>query len=491
MEQKDVSQNTYQAPMSRFEQSLAATHESYLKVQFGISRELIRLHRGLPKVFQKDGNEVFLNTCIRLSEHQQQMQKIEELRLQLLSQGIHESPRGIRLETLPPKPVSPEKSLDGKPIFPESKKISTSQIPDVKTPAPSISKSVIPSKKPLPLPRLAGHGETVSIPRKENPVEAESLKNSGEQKTIREFPKKTRPTRFRYRFESFSFQLLQKWSEQASEQSVSRFRNVLAFSLYRIFRLRRKVVEANLDWAMPELSPARRRRIAKGCYQWGAEFAMDVLRMRSWQGKLDEKVHFQNLELLEEALKEKRGVLMIGAHFGNWEPLCPALTEKGFSTAMYVGAQTNPLTDLLQNQTRRQWKIETIEKGSDATMRIWDALKQNRVVGMLVDQDERKKGVFVDFFGQAASSNTGAAAFHLMQQSPVLLFTSPYIRNRIEFRFERVHFQKTGNQEDDLKKLTQKMLAGLEKMIRRHPEQYFWMHKRWRTRPQDDSSSPY
>ena len=132
---------------------------------------------------------------------------------------------------------------------------------------------------------------------------------------------------------------------------------------------------------MPELSPARRRRIAKGCYQWGAEFAMDVLRMRSWQGKLEEKAHFQNLELLEEALKEKRGVLMIGAHFGNWEPLCGA-DGKRFFNAMYVGAQTNPLTDLLQNKTRRQWKIETIEKGSDATMRIWDALKQNRVVGM-------------------------------------------------------------------------------------------------------------
>ena len=88
--------------MSRLEQSLAATHESYLKVQFGISRELIRLHRGLPKVFQKDGSEVFLNTCTRLSEHQQQMQKLEELRLQLLSQGIHENSIGIRLETLPP-----------------------------------------------------------------------------------------------------------------------------------------------------------------------------------------------------------------------------------------------------------------------------------------------------------------------------------------------------------------------------------------------------
>ena len=65
------------------------------------------------------------------------------------------------------------------------------------------------------------------------------------------------------------------------------------------------------------------------------------------------------------------------------------------------------------------------------------------------------------------------------------------IKKAKDMGFERVHFQKTGNQEDDLKKLTQKMLAGLEKMIRRHPEQYFWMHKRWRTRPQDDSSSPY
>ena len=282
MEQKNVSQNTYQAPTSRFEQSLATTHESYLKVQFGISRELIRLHRGLPKVFQKDGSEVFFKTCTRLSEHQQQMQKLEEFRLQLLSEGIHESPRGIRLETLPAKPVSPEKSLRRKPTVPESTKISTSKIPNVTTPATSISKSVIPSTKPLPLPRLAGNGKTVSIPKIENPVEAESLQSSEKQKSIREFPKKTRPTRFRYRFESFSFQLLQKWSEQASEQSVSRFRNMLAFGLYQIFRLRRKVVEANLDWAMPELSPARRRRIAKGCYQWGAEFAVDVLRMRSW-----------------------------------------------------------------------------------------------------------------------------------------------------------------------------------------------------------------
>ena len=66
-----------------------------------------------------------------------------------------------------------------------------------------------------------------------------------------------------------------------------------SLSAFTDFQAERKVVEANLDWAMPELSPARRRRIAKGCYQWGAEFAMDVLRMRSWQGKLKKKYIFK------------------------------------------------------------------------------------------------------------------------------------------------------------------------------------------------------
>ena len=84
MEQKNVSQNNYQAPTSQFEQSLTATHESYLKVQFGISRELIRLHRGLPKVFLKDRNEVFFKTCTRLSEHQQQIVGLPSLQQHLV-----------------------------------------------------------------------------------------------------------------------------------------------------------------------------------------------------------------------------------------------------------------------------------------------------------------------------------------------------------------------------------------------------------------------
>ena len=152
--------------------------------------------------------------------------------------------------------------------------------------------------------------------------------------------------------------------------------------------------------------------------------------------------------------------------------------------------QDNPLTDLLQKSNTTPVKIETIEKGSDATMRIWDALKQNRVVGMLVDQDERKRESLLIFSVRLLPAiPRGSLSSDATKSSST--FHQPLHPKPDRVRFERVHFQKTGNQEDDLKKLTQKMLAGLEKMIRRHPEQYFWMHKRWRTRPQDDSSSPY
>jgi len=470
------------------------TQKSYLEMQFNISRDLIRLHQGLQQIIGKPGNGVYFKTCKQLSEHQLRLQQIEERFLSLqqgfisyISVRYHGSPKTSKSISFLRSEAEKKSFLDKKLSVPP---ISSSE----KTTSVETDKTFLPSSRPLPLPLRKAQEiiEPVSQQDLESKSKKEFLVESSSGIEIPEPLKKhKRPIRLRYQFESFFFKLLQHWSEKASEESIGRFRSLLAFSLFRIFRVRRKVVEANLEWAYPELTPGRRSRIARGCYKWGARFALDVLRMRSWQGILEEKVCFHNLELLEEALNEGRGVLMIGAHFGNWEPLCPALTEKGFATTMYVGAQANPLTDLLQNETRRRWKIDTIEKGKEATLRIWDALKQNRVVGMLIDQDERKKGVFVDFFGRTASSNTGAASFHLMQQSPILLFTCPYIRNRVEIRFQKLDFQKTGTQEEDLKRLTQQMLAGLESTIRRYPEQYFWMHKRWRTRPPQDSTSLY
>ncbi len=246
---------------------------------------------------------------------------------------------------------------------------------------------------------------------------------------------------------------------------------------------RRKVVDRNLELAFPEWSVAERNQLARQNYQWFVRFSLDVLQMGAWQGRANEWVDFTNLDVLDAALEEQRGVLMVGGHFGNWEYLCPALSERGYATTMYVGRQTNPLSDRLQNEERLRSGIQTIGKGRTATSDLMAALRHNRAVGMLVDQDERSSGVFVDFFGHPASSSRGAAAFHLLQKSPVVLFTCAYVGSRVEITFERIAFSASGVTDQDVPVLTARIQQALERRIRQHPEQYFWMHRRWRTRP--------
>ena len=99
--------------------------------------------------------------------------------------------------------------------------------------------------------------------------------------------------------------------------------------------------------------------------------------MDAWKGRTSELVYFQNPEILDQALSEKKGVLLISGHFGNWEIIPPALAEKRYKVVMYVGRQTNPLTNTLQNTARAGFGVETIDKGKRATLQMGRALADN------------------------------------------------------------------------------------------------------------------
>ncbi|HBI30353.1 MAG TPA: hypothetical protein DDY54_12025, partial [Deltaproteobacteria bacterium] len=197
------------------------------------------------------------------------------------------------------------------------------------------------------------------------------------------------------------------------------------------------------------------------------------------------------LEVLDEALAENRGALLVTGHLGNWEFIPVVLAERGYPLTVYAGAQTNPLTDELHNETRRGFGIHLLGKGADAVMEIWHALKQRRIVGLLIDQDERKSGDFVNFFGTPASTRRGVAAFHRMFESPVLLCVCPYVGDGVEVIFERIEFTASGNPEADEHELLQRATSAFEQQVRKCPEQYFWMHRRWRTSPDDAAEQIY
>ena len=297
--------------------------------------------------------------------------------------------------------------------------------------------------------------------------------------------------KFRHRIEYFIFWSLKRWGEGASEKSLRLGALMLDGLLYYFLRICRKIVKINLDFAFPKLSLLERKKIARENYRWFARFCIDVLHMDAWKGRTSEKVHCQNPEILDQALSEKKGVLLISGHFGNWEMIPPALAEKGYKVVMYVGRQTNPLTNKLQNSARASFGVETIDKGKRATLQMGRALAENKIIAMLVDQNDNKSDLFVNFFGKLASCSKGTAAFHLLRRSPVVLVTCPYVDNRLEINFQHIPFELSGNQKKDILEIAQKMTSALEKVIHQYPEQYFWMHRRWRARPLQDPEKIY
>ncbi|MBL4579881.1 MAG: hypothetical protein JKY05_05455, partial [SAR324 cluster bacterium] len=180
--------------------------------------------------------------------------------------------------------------------------------------------------------------------------------------------------KFRHRLEFTLFNSLKRWGKGASKKTRRRGAILLDGILYHGLRICRRIVAINLELAFPKFSTVERKQIARANYRWFARFCMDVLHMDAWKGRTSEIAKCHNLEILDQALSEKKGVLLISGHFGNWEMIPPALAELGYPVTMYVGRQTNLLTNELQNTARANFGVETIDKGKRATLQMGRAL---------------------------------------------------------------------------------------------------------------------
>ena len=308
-------------------------------------------------------------------------------------------------------------------------------------------------------------------------------------KFIKNIKTDTKSIRHHIEFKIFNF--LKLWGKRAPQRTLEKSAIILDVFLYYGLRICRKIVAINLELAFPDITKKERKKIERSNYKWFARFCMDLLHMDAWRGRTSEITVFKNLEILDNALIENQGVLLVSGHFGNWEIIPPALAELGYPITMYVGKQTNPLTNELQNFSRSNFGIETIDKGKMATMKMGRALAANKIIAMLIDQNDNNTDLYVKFFDKLASSSKGTAAFHLLRNSPVVMVTCPYIGNHFEISFERLNFELSGGQKKDMHIISQKIASALENVIKQFPEQYFWMHRRWRARPPEDPGNIY
>jgi KDO2-lipid IV(A) lauroyltransferase len=250
--------------------------------------------------------------------------------------------------------------------------------------------------------------------------------------------------------------------------------------------IRRDTVDGNLRIAFPDADSDWIEKTRLAAYEHLGREAAQMLRL----SKLDEQAVIERtipvgLDDLRDALSLGRGIILVTGHYGNWEIAAAAVASRGLPIGAIVRRQGNRLVDERLQQLRRNLGVETIYQGQ-APSRVPRLLRSNGVVGIVGDQDARRSGIFVPFFGRLASTHRGPALFALRLGAPVFSCTArrmPGKDVRYEVRGERVEFERTGELDRDVNALTSELARRLEKEIRLAPEQYFWFHKRWKTQP--------
>jgi Kdo2-lipid IVA lauroyltransferase/acyltransferase len=249
--------------------------------------------------------------------------------------------------------------------------------------------------------------------------------------------------------------------------------------------IRRRVVLENLRLCFPEWTERRRRQVARGTYR---HFAVSLLELLHITGRpidfLDEKVSVGGGEFITTAREQGRGVIMLTGHIGSWELFAGGTVRLGHPFSVLVGTLHNPLVDAFLGNLRVRWGLQPIPRGL-AAKGLFRALRQNRLIAILADQDARGAGIFVEFFGQPASTAAGPAMYALKTGAPMLFshcIRRPDGTYRGEF-YPLPEVALTGETAEDARRLTRAMNEALEAAIRQAPEQYFWFHKRFKTAP--------
>jgi KDO2-lipid IV(A) lauroyltransferase len=160
----------------------------------------------------------------------------------------------------------------------------------------------------------------------------------------------------------------------------------------------------------------------------------------------------------------------------------------GVKTAVIQQRQKNPLVDAHMKRLRERWGMEIIYTRG-AVRNSLEKLKQGKLVGLLADQDAGNRGVFVPFFGRPSATHVGAAVLFLKSHAP--LYFAVCVRKpdgTYQLRMEKVIDSNCEEAHQmSVEQITAKFTARLEAWIRRYPEQYFWMHRRWKTAPPEKS----
>jgi KDO2-lipid IV(A) lauroyltransferase len=249
----------------------------------------------------------------------------------------------------------------------------------------------------------------------------------------------------------------------------------------------RPIAIKNLEIAFPELSLDARLKILADMYRnWGRVIGEWPHSSELNTSNIANIVNYEGIDNLNHALAlaEKRGVIILTAHYGNFELLPLAHSMYGHRLSMVHRPNRNPIIDHEIRRVRTSYGAEIVER-KQAGLAMVKYLRQKWQVAVALDLDVRD-GVFVDFFGMKACTSDGVARIAMATRAPVvpafMVRDADTPRNRITV-LPVMEMAMTRDREECVRENTQRMTAAIELMIRRRPDHWNWIHRRWKTRP--------
>ena len=250
----------------------------------------------------------------------------------------------------------------------------------------------------------------------------------------------------------------------------------LAQLFYNHLVIRQKEARKNIAIAFPRYSEARRELILKNSYIFFIRNTMQFLSFP--KGFQNAHITVNGKEYLDKALTKKKGAILVTGHFGVWEIMLAWFGLNQYSMLVVGQKQKNSGADTFVNQLREDTGIKMIPRKSSLEF-MYEALARNNILTLASDQDAKKRGIFVKFFNLPASTPKGAGRFYLEYGSP-LIFVTCHLERPNNHVVDILPIPTDSN--SNIASITQSFTLMLENIITAYPEQYFWFHRRWKTK---------
>lgn len=258
----------------------------------------------------------------------------------------------------------------------------------------------------------------------------------------------------------------------------------LASIWYLINGSRRNIAQSNILRSGITSDPHEAARIAKKSFQHFAILVVEslksgpVFREDNWRDKTTVDIPPETMAILNDP---NQGMILASGHFGNWEIAAQLLSHMkpvvGITRSM-----NNPYTNTLMENRKPRNRFTLTPKHDANSVRFISTLKDGKILALLMDQHASRAGMMVDFFGSPASTHTSPAMLHLITGAPICfgycLRTGP-----MSFTLRAsppLDYARTGDRKKDTRAILEMLNSHLEAVIREHPEQYLWAHRRWR-----------